>query len=289
MIERIEDEVGFPSNPLFIQLLEDRKTIIEIKQYLINVVIPQRNSLHSKDIVKELNQIVSNSKLYGKSLGWDIKDLEFNIQMQCNRMYNKILAEELDMKYFIYSGTLLTGMNSRDFCREHNSHVYNVEEAKEWVRWTPSKAINITEFNQQDLNIVPPYMNYPGYDPLVDLGGYNCRHHLGFITDGLAKKLRPDIVLEEPLPTTINIQLSKSLKRREKKIIEKKRAELLSRVDPIAENIINRLLNTAANEVIAKNEKLTLNGKEITVEEFLNGISPKILKIANLMTQRLRS
>jgi len=289
MIERIEAEVGFPSSPLLVKLLEDRNTITEIKNYLINVVLPQRNSLHSKDIVKELNKIASKSKSYDKSMGWDIKDLEFNINMQYSRMYNKILAEELDMKYFMYQGGLLTGMNSRDFCREHNGHVYHVEEAKEWVMWTPSKAINITEFNQQDFNSVPPYMNYPGYDPLVDLGGYNCRHFLGFISDRLAKKSRPDIVLDEPQPTNIIVELSKSLRKRDKRIIERKRAELLSQVDhPLAIKTINRLLNTAANEVIAKNEKLTHDGKEITVEEFLNNISPKILKIANLWTQGLK-
>jgi len=36
-------------------------------------------------------------------------------------------------------------------------------------------------------------MAYPGYDPLVDRGGYNCRHQLSFISDELAFKLRPDL------------------------------------------------------------------------------------------------
>jgi hypothetical protein len=40
---------------------------------------------------------------------------------------------------------------------------------------------------------VPSYMNYPGYDPLVDRGGYNCRHQLGYISEELAYKLRPEL------------------------------------------------------------------------------------------------
>jgi hypothetical protein len=94
-------------------------------------------------------------------LGWDLKDLEFKhsnaIAIEC--ITNS--GRRTRLKYSYIRGTLLTGMNSRIFAESINSQVYNVEEAKNWVRWTPSKAINITEFNQQDINIVPPYIELP--------------------------------------------------------------------------------------------------------------------------------
>jgi hypothetical protein len=286
MIERIESEIGFPNESSFIQLLEDRSIKSKIKQYLCNVVIPQINSLESRHIIKEIENIASSSKFYDRDLYWSIKDLDLNIHLQYDRAYNKFLAEESGMKYFVYQGNLLTGMNSRDFCREHYDIVFHIDEAKDWAKWTPSKAVNITEFNQKDLDAIPTYLDFPGYDPIIDMGGWNCRHIPSFIPDYHAKELRPDIAVNEPKLSNIIVELNKSLKRRDIKIIERKRIELLSQVDPLVKDIVNQLLNTTANEVIAKNNKLISNGKEITVEQFLNDISPKILKIANTIAEQ---
>jgi hypothetical protein len=47
-------------------------------------------------------------------------------------------------------------------------------------------------------DVTPGYMNYPGYDPLVDRGGYNCRHIIGWIPDELAFKYRPELSVHVP-------------------------------------------------------------------------------------------
>jgi hypothetical protein len=85
--------------------------------------------------------------------------------------------------------------DSRDFCVCHNDKVFSVDEAQEWKTWTPSKGKYPEGYTiqQKDINAVPSYLSYPGYDPLVDAGGYNCRHIMGFISDSLAEKLRPDL------------------------------------------------------------------------------------------------
>jgi hypothetical protein len=57
-------------------------------------------------------------------------------------------------------------------------------------------------------------------------------------------------------------------------------------VDPSAEIHINRLLNDAVNKLTEANEPITSNGKEITLEQAIDEISPKILEIANLITKK---
>jgi hypothetical protein len=106
--------------------------------------------------------------------------------------YNSTLAQEFDMNYFIYQGGLIK--DSRDFCAAHNNKVFSREEAADWVNWVPSMGDYPAgyEIKQKDTSH-PSYMDYPGYTPLVDRGGYNCRHMLGWISDELAFDLRPDL------------------------------------------------------------------------------------------------
>jgi hypothetical protein len=32
-----------------------------------------------------------------------------------------------------------------------------------------------------------------GYNALIDCGGYNCRHRLDWVSDQMARRLRPDL------------------------------------------------------------------------------------------------
>ena len=157
----------------------------EFKQLMLKNVTAQVSTKEFISAIKE--NIVGGEEKYG-SLTRKLRMYTYDLYQQYDAAYNVTLAGELGLKYFIYQGGLIG--DSRDFCREHNNHVYSIEEAESWKTWTPRDAVNITEFDQKDLDKVPSYLDYPGYDPLVDRGGYNCRHQLGFITDGLAEKMR---------------------------------------------------------------------------------------------------
>jgi hypothetical protein len=87
-----------------------------------------------------------------------------------DRYQANTVAEKLDMNYAVYEGGLIK--TSRKFCRERNGKVFTRAE--------------ILKFD-------PPTAKPPNYDPLTDLGGYNCRHHLNWIPYTLAVALRPDL------------------------------------------------------------------------------------------------
>jgi hypothetical protein len=198
--------------------------------------------------------------------------LDDNEAFMLDRIENYLLALEYDMKYFIFQGG--TRERTLDFCKKRNNKVFSIEELLSW---------------KND----PDRPTTDDYDPILHLGGNKCfegesfcYHMFGFISNEFAKELRPDII--ESVPVKTNVELDKSLKKSTIQIIEKKRSELLSNADPLVAEYINNLLNQFANEVIGKNEKIVIEGKEISIEEAVEEISTKIITITDLITKQLK-
>lgn len=176
---------GQPVRGGFLMSILKETGATEFKQLVSQSVTSQMPMKVFIATIKE--KLVGGEKKYG-SLQRQLQRFTYDIYQQYDAAYNVKLAKEFGMTWFVYQGGLVE--DSRDFCREHNAHVYSIDETKEWPEWTPAKAVFISEFDQKDLNKVPSYIDFPGYDPLIDRGGYNCRHQLGFIPDDLAKELR---------------------------------------------------------------------------------------------------
>jgi hypothetical protein len=81
-------------------------------------------------------------------------------------------SKVLKLNYAIYAGGEIK--TTRHFCEERNGNVYNRETILSWdsLEWQGKKENN---------NI------------LIDLGGYNCRHDLDWISFQLAKRINPEI------------------------------------------------------------------------------------------------
>lgn len=194
---RIESGIGFTDDPKLLELLEDKNVESKIKQLLYDYVNPQRNL---SDCVAEIKcitgikHIVSRSKLHERDLYRSIYDLAYNVYQHYEAVYNLTFATGIRMTYFIYQGGI--DNDSRDFCVAHSNKVWSIEESEQWKEWTPYYGIKNNQFpedyeiKQKDIYAVPDYLDYEGYNPLIDRGGYNCRHQLSFITENLALKLR---------------------------------------------------------------------------------------------------
>lgn len=94
----------------------------------------------------------------------------FDLYQRIDRTANLLYADELGLNWAIYSGTLEE--DSRPFCIARVNRVYSRPEIEAW----------------KDLNFAgkPKF----SYDPFTDCGGYNCRHHLSFVSEGVAKILK---------------------------------------------------------------------------------------------------
>lgn len=97
----------------------------------------------------------------------------FDLYQRLDRTANLIYADRLGLNYAVYSGTLEE--DSRQWCIKHVNKVFSRQEIDDWKNHT-----------WQGKNTI-------GYDPYTDAGGFSCRHSWSWISDELAKHLRPEL------------------------------------------------------------------------------------------------
>jgi hypothetical protein len=163
----------------------------EIKQLMSKAIT---GNMNKRDFIKDMRKFVTGTDEKPGISERKWKQFAYDVYQQHDAAYNKKLAEEFGFTNFIYQGGLID--DSRDFCAAHNNKVWSNEEAEKWSTWTPADGEYPAgwEIRAKNLNETPSYMAYPGYDPFIDRGGYNCRHQLGYIPDELAFKLRPELI-----------------------------------------------------------------------------------------------
>jgi hypothetical protein len=96
-----------------------------------------------------------------------------DIYSQYQRVGANEIRKDIGLRFAIYQGGLIE--SSRPFCEKRNGEVFHEDEIKSWVN---------LDFKGKPES---------GYDPVTDLGGYNCRHRLDWISDELAFSLRPEL------------------------------------------------------------------------------------------------
>ena len=162
----------------------------ELKNMTSKAVTSQMNM---KDYARALRDTITGEDEKAGSLERQFQRYAYDLYQQYDAAYNMTLGNEFGFNYFIYQGGLVE--DSRDFCAAHNNKVWSKEEAEKWPEWTPAEGVYPEGYEVKAKNIyeVPSYMNYIGYDPLIDRGGFNCRHSLGWIADDIALDMRPDL------------------------------------------------------------------------------------------------
>jgi len=141
---------------------------LDIKQVTISL-LSDPNGIDLVQLRKALKQKVIGNKLAQRYFSRWTHDLYSQMQrVGANRM-----RIELGLRFAIYQGGLIA--TSRDFCEQRNRQCFSDEEIMSWkeLKWEGKPEI--------------------GYNPIIDCGGYNCRHRLDWISDEMAKRLRPDL------------------------------------------------------------------------------------------------
>jgi len=128
------------------------------------------------DLTEELSEAIRTNE---KGLGVLNRYYKQTVQdrySQYERAESKTYADALKLQAFIYSGGKV--QDTRRFCCQRNGLVFTREEAQAW------RSLNFQGKNK-------------GYVPLVDLGGYNCRHSTQWISNAQALRRRPDLMLND--------------------------------------------------------------------------------------------
>lgn len=151
-------------------ILEDVSVRNQIKEFAIKSVA---NGTGFEGMKKELSEFIRGKDATYGVLQKYYRNIAYDTYKQIDGLNNKLFGEEFNLKYFVYDGTIIK--SSRKFCRKHVGLIFTLAQAAEWV-------------NDPDLTAAP--LNY---DPLVDMGGYACRHTPRFLTDDMAYELDPSL------------------------------------------------------------------------------------------------
>ena len=140
---------------------------IALKNTAMKIVIGQEGFENAK---KQIKTLIDGNKDSMGALEKHHKNFAFDLYSQIDRATAKTIATDLGFVFAIYGGGLVE--RSREFCIEHAGKIYHIDEIKAF----------------KPKNGIPP-----NYNPFTSLGGYNCLHHLNFISNALAKAMGKDV------------------------------------------------------------------------------------------------
>lgn len=158
--------------------ISDQALLNEIRQLTMRAVT---GGLEGKSFVEQLSEMITGNEQKGGGFEKYYRTYAYDSLQEYDRAYGNTLAQEFKMNYAQYQGGLIE--DSRNFCREHDGNVYSREEIEKFDQW-----------EDPETGEVPGYISsFPGYDPFVHCGGFNCRHTLSWISDAMAFRLRPEL------------------------------------------------------------------------------------------------
>lgn len=190
-VERVSDSLEAKARKLLLLNLGydvDKKQIVpdswlanltaqdEIKQKVASRI---NTAIQSKVSLKEFRKQFKDDFLDTNSgLGYLSRYYEqrtFDIFQKTDRAAQEIYAQELKLNWRIYSGTLMEPVKgktkgTRPFCRARLNNIYSSGEIKKWQ-------------NLKFAGRVDPY------DPFIDCGSINCRHHWSVISEQMKDTL----------------------------------------------------------------------------------------------------
>ena len=149
------------------KLIANDPAKIAVKNTAMKVVIGQEGFENAK---KQIKTLIDGNKDSMGALEKHHKNFAFDLYSQIDRATSDVIRNDLGFEFAVYEGGIIE--SSRIFCEEHDGNIYHISEIK--------------EFN-------PKEAKPPNYNPITDLGGYGCRHHLNWISKALARAMGKDV------------------------------------------------------------------------------------------------
>ena len=152
-------------------LFDNNQIANDIQDTIKKAIVSNRNQTQLKKVLTE--QIKGKEDKFGLLENYHYRNGTDELQAY-TRELDQNFSTEAGLNYAIYAGGEI--QTTRKFCSDRVGQVFNRETILKW-NTTPQDWSGRKENN----------------DILTDLGGYNCRHNLDWISYELAKRINPNI------------------------------------------------------------------------------------------------
>lgn len=161
------------TNGFMQSLFSNNMVVMSIQQTIRKGINSNQNVVDIKGILDQ--QIQGKEGKMGLVTSFNYQNGYDDFQAYSRTLDNEY-SKALSLNYAIYQGGEIK--TTRTFCEDRAGKVYNRETILSWnlLEWQGMKENN---------------------DILIDLGGYNCRHDLDWISYELAKRIDPEIQKSE--------------------------------------------------------------------------------------------
>lgn len=161
------------TNGFMQSLFSNNMVVMSIQQTIRKGINSNQNIVDIKGILDQ--QIQGKEDKMGLVTSFNYQNGYDDFQAYSRTLDNEY-SKALALNYAIYQGGEIK--TTRTFCEDRAGKVYNRETILSWnlLEWQGMKENN---------------------DILIDLGGYNCRHDLDWISYELAKRIDPEIQKSE--------------------------------------------------------------------------------------------
>lgn len=164
-------------------LIKDDTIKQEVKKLTYKAIVSER--ITKEEYIQSVKALIKGSGGKMGALDRHFDTFAYDTFAQHDRDVSNQYAKRLGLKYARYAGGLVE--DSRPFCVVRNRKVFSYEEIKKFG--TPLDTYGgYTNKSKGEFKGKPNE-----YDPILDCGGYRCRHSLNWISTERAKQIRPDI------------------------------------------------------------------------------------------------
>jgi len=144
--------------------LDDLTKMPEVRETLKNYVRTSvAGSKGYQDYLRGFKTLVVGNKEVNGTLEKYYSQYAYDTFNQVDASINSQFATNLNLKYFIYAGGLIS--TSRAFCVKRAGKTFHVDDTRNW---------------KNDPTLIGK--NKEGYNPLIERGRYRCRHTIRYIT-----------------------------------------------------------------------------------------------------------
>ncbi len=177
----LNDKGGLVANGFVDKFIKDKAVADTIKKKTLKAITSGKGF---QQLRQELQETVKGTKGQPNSgaLHQYYRNNAYDTLTKVDRLYSDNMAKDLKLIYFYFSGGIIP--TTRPFCKHNNGKIFNSIDFKKLT------------FKNLQIKYRPgiPDGKHSTWKPVIDLGGYGCRHTKDYIPTKLALRRKADLM-----------------------------------------------------------------------------------------------